>query len=156
MWECWARRSRAEAGGPAARSVTRKNPASWMAGGAARELAARRSQHGPQEGRSRVAASGGSSKRPWTASQGRRHSPTISSTLRECTLQSPRSKNTTQQDSPSVCMAAPARVSGSGSVPPHGHVHARPRPRPAYSVSEIPANSATATVGDPRASATGG
>lgn len=113
--------------------------------GAAREQA-HWSQRGPLEGRSRAAASGGSSRWPC---QGRRHSPTISSTLRECTRQSPRTNSAAQQASPRACMAAPARASGSGSVPPHGHVHARPRPRPAHSVPEIPADSAKATSGDP-------
>lgn len=95
------------------------------------------------------AAPGGGSRWPC---QGRRHSPTISSTLRECVPQSPRTNSTRQQAGPQRCMAAPVRVSGSGSAPPRGHVHSRPRPRPAHSVSEIPADSAkapSATSEDP-------
>lgn len=107
---------------------------------------ARRGQHGLVAGKSGVATSGGSSRWPC---QGRRHSPTISSTLRECAPQSPRTNSTKQQATAGRCMAARIRESGSGSAPPHGHVHGRLRPCTAHSVPEIPADSATATSEDP-------
>lgn len=88
-----------------------------------------------------------------------RHSPTISSTLRECVPpQRLRTNSTVQRVSPELCMAARVKVSGSGSPHHHhGHVRVGPRPGPAHSVPEIPADSARATSEDSeRASASGG
>lgn len=133
------RRGRAEPdwGGAGAFRVTRKRPAT---GGSARNWLAGVST-GQWRGRAEWPHRGSSR---WPC-QGRRHSPTISRTLRECAPQCPRTNSTMQQASPGRCMAARVRVSGSGSAPPHGHVHGRPRPCPAHSVPEIPADSAMAT-----------
>lgn len=47
-----------------------------------------------------------------------KHSPTISSTLRECAPQSPRTNSSTQRAGPGLRMAATVWVDGSGPGPP--------------------------------------